>query len=237
MEPLRSGIYTIPLVLSLVVASMVSGFTTQKIGYYAPAMFIAPSVMTVGLGLMSTFTPSAGSNRWIGYQFIAGFGLGFGLQTASLAAQTVLGPDDVSMGISIIFFMQQLGGAVFTSVGQAILSNLLVAKLSGVPGLSPMAVANSGATELPSIVPPQYLGVVINAYNYACTRIFLAAMGIALCALLAAGGVEWKSIKKGKPGHDHPKDAGEAEKGEKAEGGTGVPDPAVPEPQQAGNAR
>ncbi|CAK7228026.1 hypothetical protein SCUCBS95973_006743 [Sporothrix curviconia] len=202
VNPLRSGVYTIPLVLSLVVSSIGSGIITQKIGYYVPSMFAAPVIMSIGEGLMSTFTPSTGAGHWIGFQFISGFGLGFGMQIGNLAAQTVLKPEDISTGVAIMFFVQQLGGAVFTTVGQTILSNLLVAQLKDVPGIDTKAIVNVGATELASVVPPQFLPLVIDAYNFACTRIFLTGMGLAFAALVSAFFMEWRSIKKppGGPG-------------------------------------
>ncbi|KAL1891380.1 hypothetical protein Sste5346_007643 [Sporothrix stenoceras] len=202
VNPLRSGVYTIPLVLSLVVSSIGSGIFTQKIGYYVPSMILAPVIMSVGEGLMSTFTPSTPSSHWIAFQFVAGFGLGFGMQIGNLAAQTVLKPEDISTGVAIMFFVQQLGGAVFTTVGQTILSNLLVGQLKDVPGIDANAIVKVGATELADVVPPQFLPLVIDAYNYACTRIFLTSMGLAFASLVSAFFMEWRSIKKppGGPG-------------------------------------
>ncbi|OIW32231.1 MFS general substrate transporter [Coniochaeta ligniaria NRRL 30616] len=204
VDPLKSGIYTIPIVLSLVAASMVSGFVTTKIGYYVPAMYVSPAIMAIGEGLMSTFNPSTSSSKWIAYQFLTGFGLGFGMQTAGLAMQTVLPREDVSIGLAINFFAQQLGGAVFVSVGQTILSNLLVSRLQGIPGLDPTQIVGSGATDLVKLVPPQYMDLVIQAYNYACTRIFLCGLGLTFAALLSVLGMEWRSIKKGKQGPGGP---------------------------------
>ncbi|KAL1847839.1 hypothetical protein VTK73DRAFT_10249 [Phialemonium thermophilum] len=192
------------IVLSLVVASILSGICTQKLGYYVPAMLLSPSVMAVGEGLMSTFDGGTTTPHWVGYQFPAGFGIGLGMQVSGLAMQTVLPPPDISTGIAIMFFGQQLGGAVFTSVGQTILSNLLASRLSGVAGLDPRRIVNEGATNLVAIVPPELMGVVQAAYNYACTRIFLAAMGLTFAALICALMMEWRSIKKGKNGQGPP---------------------------------
>lgn len=197
---LSSGIYTLPLVLALVVSSIMNGIATQKIGYYVPSMLLSPSIMAVGEGLLSTLVRSAPQSHWIAFQFLSGFGLGMGMQTGSLAVQTVLPMADVSMGVALIFFAQQLGGAVFTTVGQTILSNLLVAKLSTIPGIDVEQIINNGATELVKIVPADEIDKVIDVYDYALTKIFLAAMGLAFAALISAGGMEWKNIKKGKPG-------------------------------------
>lgn len=198
ISPLTSGIYTLPLVLALVVSSIMNGIITQKIGYYVPAMLLSPSIMAVGNGLLSTLTRGAPQGAWVGFQFLSGFGLGIGMQAGSLAVQTVLPMADVSLGVALIFFSQQLGGAVFTTVGQTILSNLLVGKLAGIAGVDPNEVVNDGATELVNIVPADDIGQVIDIYNYSLTKVFLTSMGLALAALVCAAGMEWKSIKKDK---------------------------------------
>lgn len=200
VNPLRSGIYTLPLVLSLVASSILNGIGTQKLGYYVPSMLLSPSIMAIGEGLLSTLTRSSSQAHWVGFQFLSGFGLGMGMQTGSLAVQTVLPPGDLSIGVALIFFAQQLGGAVFTTVGQTILSNLLVSRLAGIPGINPEEIARQGATELVNIVPAEDIDLVISAYDYTLTRIFLAAMGLAFAALLSAAGMEWKTIKKPGPG-------------------------------------
>lgn len=196
---IQSGIYTLPFVISLVVASTLSGAFTQKVGYYVPAMIASPTLLAVGQGLMSTFRVDEVSSHWIGYQVIAGFGLGLGMQAASLAAQAVLPMPDVPIGIAIMFFAQQLGGGIFTSVGQNILSTYLVSNLRGIPGLSPEHITSEGATDLISSVTTEYQPVVKMVYNQAIRQIFLCAMGVALVAVVAALFMEWKNIKKTGP--------------------------------------
>ncbi|KAI0817596.1 MFS general substrate transporter [Xylaria sp. FL0064] len=196
----QSGIYTLPFVLSLVVGSTLSGAFTQKVGYYVPAMIASPSLLAVGQGLMSTFRVNESSSHWIGYQVVAGFGLGLGMQAASLAAQAVLPVPDVPIGIAIMFFAQQLGGGIFTSVGQNLLSTYLVSHLH-IPGLSADQITSEGATDLVNSVAPQYRLTVKTIYNQAISQIFRCAMGVALVAVVAAVFMEWKNVKKtGKPG-------------------------------------
>ncbi|KAG6015205.1 hypothetical protein E4U54_003995 [Claviceps lovelessii] len=196
VDPVDSGVYTIPLVLSLVVATVLSGAVTQKIGYYAPTTILSPSMAAIGCGLLTTIKPTTGSPQWIGYQFLTGFGIGLGMQSAGLAVQATLPKDDVATGISITFFAQQLGGAIFVTVGQTILSTMLVKKLSGLPGLDPTTIVRTGATDLRRVVPHNFFDTVIEAYNYALTRIFYCALALALTQLVAALFVEWRSIKK-----------------------------------------
>jgi len=158
--------------------------------------------MSIGLGLMTTFDLNTGSSHWIGYQFISGFGLGLGMQLSGLVVQRILPPPDIPIGIALMFFLQQLGGSIFATVGQTILSNILVSHLSGVPGLDTSLVVNEGATDLVSVVPSKDIVMVQRAYNDACRRIFSTALGLTLVALISSVGMEWKSIKKGKNGQD-----------------------------------
>lgn len=151
---------------------------------------------------MSTFQLDTDSSHWIAYQFLCGFGLGLGMQTSGLVVQRVLPFSDVPIGIALMFFLQQLGGCIFTTVGQTILSNLLVSDLTGIPGIDPSMIVTEGATKLASVVSPGDMVVVQRAYNSACTRIFLASMGLSFGALLSSLGMEWNSIKKGKNGQD-----------------------------------
>ncbi|PHH66823.1 hypothetical protein CDD81_5955 [Ophiocordyceps australis] len=200
VDPVKSGIYTIPLVVSLVMASLMSAAVTQRIGHYAPSMLLSPCVSAIGQGIMTTWTPTTASPQWIGFQFLVGFGLGLGMQAGNLAVQAALAPADVSTGISINFFAQQLGGAVSLSVGQTILSGLLVHRLAhALPGLDAQAIVRTGATEMRRIVPAALAGEVVGAYNYALTRVFFAGLAFAMAQLLSASFVEWRNIKKQRP--------------------------------------
>ncbi|KAJ5217392.1 major facilitator superfamily domain-containing protein [Penicillium chermesinum] len=204
VNPVDSGVYTLPLVLSLTVGSFCGGGITQKIGYYVPMMYACPAIMSIGVGLMSTFNVDTGSSLWIGYQFLSGFDLGLGMQITGILVQRVLPGPDIPIGISLMFLLQQLGGSIFTVVSQSILNNILVSRLVGIPGLDTGQVINEGATHLESVVPHAYIGMVKEVYNYALTRIFLMSMGLPLAALISSLGTEWMSLKKGKNGQDGP---------------------------------
>lgn len=197
---MEAGIRTIPLVLSMVVMGIVCAIFTERVGYYVPAMLLSPCLCAVGGGMLSTLAASAGSSHWIGYQVICGFGIACGFQTSHLAPQTVLPRADVPLGMALMFFMQQLGGSVFLSVGQNIFSSQLVDSISGIAGLNTEVIVNAGATSYRSMVLQSDLKTVISAYSYALTRVFILAAAISACMILGAGMVEWKSIK-GKKSH------------------------------------
>ncbi|KAJ7158065.1 hypothetical protein C8R46DRAFT_908054, partial [Mycena filopes] len=108
----------LPMILSLVVASLIAGGVITAIGYYTPFMILASILMGVGAGLISTFDIGTGHAHWIGFQAIYGLGAGFGMQQPVMAAQTVLSLKDIPTGTSLIIFAQTLGDALFVSVSQ-----------------------------------------------------------------------------------------------------------------------
>lgn len=195
----KSGIMNIPLILSLVVASISAGIAVNKIGYYTPFILTSIVILSIGGGLLTTFTPRTMHEKWIGYQVIFGFGLGLGMQQGTLAAQTCLPNKDAATGIGLIMFMMQMGGAIFVSVSQNLFTNLLATGVAGVPNLDARRVVNTGATELRKVVPPEALPKVIAAYNHALTRgCFTLAASLAAGAMLGAVWIEFRSVKEKK---------------------------------------
>jgi MFS family permease len=191
---------TIPFVLALVVGSIFAGACTQRFGYYVPFMLACAVIVPIAAGLFTTFQTDTGHAKWIGYQVLVGFGIGLGMQQSSMAAQTCLEKIDVPTGVSLMFFGQQLGGTVFVSVGQNILSSRLISALAAarIPGLVPRIVINAGATNLRNVVRPEYLGAVLKAYNHAVTNVFDVAVGTGCVLIVGALAMEWRSVKKDK---------------------------------------
>ncbi|KAL3467006.1 major facilitator superfamily domain-containing protein [Aspergillus heterothallicus] len=195
----RAGLSTIPMVLSLVISSILAAVFTQKIGYYVPSMLVAPVFTAIGAGLLSTLGPGSNHRYWIAYQVLFGLGIGCGFQTSTLAAQAVLPRQDVPIGMSLMFFMQQLGGAIFLAIDQNLLSTKLVDRLSSVAGLNTQEIVNTGATDLRNVVPANELATVVDAYNYALTRIFIASAAIGAATILGSLAMEWRNIKANPP--------------------------------------
>ncbi|KAL2215028.1 putative MFS aflatoxin efflux pump [Thermoascus aurantiacus ATCC 26904] len=195
----QSGIRLLPLMLSMVAGSMGGGIITPKIGYYTPFSIVGSCIMSVGAGLLTTFQVDTGEGKWIGYQILYGIGLGLCFQTPNLAAQTVLPKKDVPIGLALMLFGQLLGAAVFVSVGENVLGNQLVQRLSGVPGFDPSLITSGGATSLLSALPASEHDTVLTAYNEALRKVFQVGLIISSLAVLGAVALEWKSILKNKP--------------------------------------
>ncbi|KAM6523499.1 hypothetical protein FSOLCH5_004116 [Fusarium solani] len=202
---IQSGIDTIPLVLSLVVGAIMSGAIITRTGYYVPWMFVATILTSVGSGLMTTFKTNTGHSAWIGYQVLFGLGLGTGMQQPSMAAQTVLSQSDVSIGISLMFFSQSLGGAVFICIGQSIFVNYLSDGLEAVSGINTQAILEAGATALSDLVPASKLHEVLVVYNDALQKAFIVVVAVSAFMVVPALGMEWRTVKNKQQGGEEQK--------------------------------
>lgn len=167
-------------------------------------MIVGACVMSVGAGLLTTLQLNTTTANLIGYQIIYGFGLGLTSQAPNLAAQTVLPKPDISIGTSLMFFSQLLSGAVFVSVGQNILENQLLQRLSLVSGFNREMIQNSGATSLTDLPEPLKATVLV-AYNESLRQLFRVALILACINILGALAMEWRSVKKNEIRQDEKK--------------------------------
>jgi hypothetical protein len=186
----------LPTILGLVIISMTSGVLVTVLGYYTPFMLVSSVLMAIGAGLLTTFETDSGSAKWIGYQFLFGAGVGFGMQQTLVVVQTALPAADVPIGTAIMMFTQTLGGALFISVGQNVFTNQLIKNLGTVvPDLDPKIVLAVGATELKNAIEAKFLPGVLSAYNLALTQTFYVSVAAGALSIIGAVFVEWKSMK------------------------------------------
>lgn len=184
--------------ISFVVASIVGGLLNQKIGYYTALGIFGSSVMSVGAGLLTTWQIDTNQGRLIGYQILFGFGMGLSFQTPNLAVQTVLPKPEVPMGIALMFFGQLLSAAVFVSVGQNVLANQLLVRLSGLDGYEDLKrlILSGGVTAVVDAVPLAQKRTVLVAYNEALREVFIIGLAMSCLGVLGTAGMEWKNILK-----------------------------------------
>ena len=194
---IMSGVSLIAYVIGNAIFSVIAGIAVSKIGYFAPPAIIGAAVGTVGCGLLSTLQVDSGPGQWVGYQVVTSAGLGMAVQQGIIAVQTVLPLEQTPIGIAAVISMQSLGGAIFVSVGNNVLQNMLNQASAGnaLPGIDVKAVVTAGATQFRSIVPTESLRALLVAYNYALQRVFISAVPLSGLAFIVAFGLEWRSVR------------------------------------------
>ncbi|KAF7554336.1 hypothetical protein G7Z17_g2943 [Cylindrodendrum hubeiense] len=193
-----SGIHLLPQVLALVVASILTGVLTGRVGYYTPFLIFGICITAVGVGLLTTLGINTTMAQWIGYQILYGWGFGACIQAPNMAAQTVLPRDEVSIGASLMLFAQTLSGAIFVSIGQNVLDGQLSKRLAGITSITPQKIENAGTTGLLEAIPPQYHAAALGAYNDSLRVCFQVALIVACLCIVGGLSMEWISVKKQK---------------------------------------
>jgi EmrB/QacA subfamily drug resistance transporter len=159
-SPVETGVRTLPLTATLVLAAPLGGFLTARIG---PRLPLAGGMALVGCALLgfSRFTPHTGYTALLIWLFVIGIALGL-VQTAS--ADVVVGNAPVRLAGVAGGLQQtalQIGGALGTSVLGAVLANragaVFLGKLiaAGVPAQPAHALAEQhGAGAVAQGIPP-----------------------------------------------------------------------------------
>ena len=197
----KSGIYCLPMILALVIANAITGAGTSVIGYYNPFYYASVVLSCIGTGLLTTWTVDVSTAKWIGYQIVYGFGVGFGMQQAIITVQAVLPLRDIPVGTAMAAFFMNFGGSLFVSIAQNVFNNRLVSELATyTTGINPSMIMHIGATELKTVVPPNQVEGVLTAYNASLTQTWYIAVAMCCLTVIPAIFVEWKSVKGMQPG-------------------------------------
>ncbi|KAH9217395.1 putative MFS transporter [Leptodontidium sp. 2 PMI_412] len=202
VSALKSGTDLLPLLLLIFLSSIISGISISKIGYYTPFAIFGACLSAIGAGLLTTLEVNSSTAKWVGFQVIYGYALGCMTQAPNMAAQTVLPKQDVAIGASLMFFGQQLFGAIFMSIGQNVLSTQLTRRLADIPGMlkiSPQQIQSTGATVFLDLIPIELHGEGLKAYNDSLRECFQVGLIMACLSIFGAAGLEWKSVRKNLP--------------------------------------
>ena len=191
----RSGIDTLPYLMSLLLAPMISGALITMIGYYVPLMLIGCTLMTIGSGLLYNLDATTTEGQWIGYQFLTAFGAGICRQIAFSAVPLVLPIDDLATASALVALCNSLGPTLAISIGQSIFTNTLTQKLAYIPGLDVETVVNEGSSNLAALIPSSYLAVVRHAFLSAVTKAFTISIASGGIALICSLFMEWINVK------------------------------------------
>lgn len=198
----HAGIQLLPLLISTVLSSMLTGGLITAIGVYVPVILFCMVLFAVGSGLITTFSLTTSFSAWFGYQVLAGLGIGVGFQSGVIVVQTVLPLSDVPVATACVNFFQTFGGALLISVAQTLFQNGLLSGIEkNAPQLPAQRFLQSGATQIREILAELHqedaLDAVLQAYIDGLRHCYWITTACAIAAFFFACGLQWKSIKKG----------------------------------------
>ena len=184
VSPEISGVRNLPLILAVTVCMLAAGAYISVTGIAAPIIVVGTALGTVCTGLLYTLDIGTGEGKWIGYQIIGGVGWGIASQIPIITVQATAPAADLAEVTAILLFLQTVGGAFMVSAAQAALVNVLVKVLShSAPGIDPVTVVSTGATDLRRVFSVDQVPGILVAYMRGLKISFaigLASSGVAL---------------------------------------------------------
>ncbi|WP_442945899.1 MDR family MFS transporter [Nonomuraea sp. LPB2021202275-12-8] len=214
MSPTDSGLMTLPMVIALFLAGVVSGKIVTRTGKWK--LFPVAGMLIVAVGLLLLSRLRVDSSGWlIGFDVgVLGLGLGLTMQMLILAAQNGSEPRDMAATTAGVSFFRSLGGAVGVAAFGALLTNRLSAEMAemiraahlSLPGGAPRLGSPAEIQRLPE--PLKH--IVLESFTRGLETVFMVGVPIAVLGFLATlflkelplrGGAEPAPVAK-PPGKD-----------------------------------
>ncbi|WVQ85241.1 hypothetical protein IAT38_007406 [Cryptococcus sp. DSM 104549] len=204
-SPEKSGVDIIPFMALICAAIFISGGFTTKFGRYYPFLIIGPPISAVGFGLLYTITAETSSSRIIGYQVLAGFGIGLAFQMVFLAVQAEYHdrPALLPQATAVVSFFQLTGGALGTGIINTVQSVYLNTEIKR---LAPDVDFNLVRQSVSAIytLPVEQQPAVIEAYVISITKSFVPIIvSVGLALVFGAFIKNHNMNEKGGPGGGH----------------------------------
>lgn len=222
-SPMQSGVDMLPQILTSMIVTMVTGILgmsccwgsahmfeslndviVNRVGYALPFALASGVFTSVGMGLISTLTPTSSTAKRVGFQIIAGL-QGLGFQIPIIAVQNGVRKEDIAVASAMVVFSQNLSGAVFLSLAEVIFSSSLRQSLSiyaPSANASALIAAGASAADIKGSVPAELLPAVRMAYSDTFSHVMYLATGAACGAFLCAVGMGWVRVNKESRGSD-----------------------------------
>ncbi|MHC5904896.1 MDR family MFS transporter [Streptomyces sp. S6] len=189
-----SGVRTLPMVMGLLIASIVSGNVVSRTGKYRMFPIAGSVVMGFGLFLMSLMGPGTGAWLESLYMFVLGTGIGLCMQVLTIAVQNTVEYADLGTATSGVTFFRTLGSSFGTAVFGTIYANTLtpnlrdgVAEAAATGAADPASLAKA-ATSPDGVhaLPAKAAAPIVGAYADTIQTVFLWTVPVAALGVLVA---------------------------------------------------
>lgn len=122
-SPIIAGVFVLPIILSIMPAGMVAGWTISITGHYRLVLFIGWCFMIVGAGLLTILTATTPPGVWIVIQVIVGIGMGAHMTSTFAPIQAPLAETDIALATSTLEFLRSFGEIWGVAVPAAIFNS------------------------------------------------------------------------------------------------------------------
>jgi MFS family permease len=183
-----SGINLLPFMLGTVLSVISAGQLVGKFGYYWPFLVASPVFLGIGSGLLYSLNTTTSEAKIIGYQILAGIGVGLGMQNALIAIQVEFNdqPSLISQATSMGTFGQFLGGTVGLGIAEPVFASELSKYLVQYAPNAPANIVKESPTAIYTKIPADLIPGVVRAYADSLKIVFLVGVPVAGLGLLTS---------------------------------------------------
>ncbi|KAI0383340.1 MFS general substrate transporter [Hypomontagnella monticulosa] len=185
-RPILSGVYLLPVAITLCLVSSATGVYISRSGRYRPPIYFGLVVMILGTGLYTDLKTYPSWPRIIMYQIIAGIGIGPIFQAPIVALFSLTKPADVASAAATFLFARDVATAMSIVYGGVIFQNRMAAQSNEITAALPSDLAiqvvgaeTSGALDVIPTLPEDQRLLVVGVYNKSLQAewIFYTALG------------------------------------------------------------
>jgi MFS family permease len=187
-SPTMSGVLSMPMIIGLATASLVTGRLVATTGRWKRYLVIGTTVSTVGFAMLGTIGTET-SYLWMSvYMALVGIGIGMTVQNLVLSVQNTVRAQDLGAATATITFFRALGGAAGVAALGAVLGHRVSDLVRG--GLTDLGVPadrlGASGTDIPNVaaLPPAVAHVVEHAYGSGVGFIFFCSTPLMLLAVV-----------------------------------------------------
>nr|WP_207952075.1 MDR family MFS transporter [Paenibacillus turpanensis] len=224
-----SGYVMMPMTLSLVLASAISGQIISKRGKYKKLALAGLFIMASGMVLLSTMSTATSNWTAILYMIVVGFGLGIGFPIFTLTVQNAVKENMLGVATASSQLFRQLGGTIGVSLLGTVMAHRMQDKMAeqfAQLQLNPAQMPPEAAAALKKLQDPQVLmapdqleaihrsmpesmqqlfvqmiGMLRESMSYALTGVFLVGAAIIAAAFLLTFLLKEIPLRSSQKGH------------------------------------
>lgn len=192
----NSGTNLLPFVLIVTFSAILCGGLMMAWGQYVPLILIGTVPMTIGAGLLYTLDTDTSTGKWVGYQLLAGVGIGLVFQIPVMVAQSIVEAVEIPTISAIILWFQTIGAAIWVSAAQAGFTNKLLERLPvEAPNVNPAIVLMIGASEIANVFTGDDLAGILESYMAGLKVAFAMTIACLGTVAVVVPFARWESLK------------------------------------------
>lgn len=159
---------------------------------------IATTILApVASGLLTTVRLGETSVKILCLLGFLGLSVGIGIQTPTIALQTVMKAKDLPLGVAMLGFGATMGNAIWIVVSAALFQNRLLVEVSGrSPVTNATLFEHGGLSEIRDLVGDDRLKDVLLGYDAAVTQTLYLPVGLTVATIIGTVSTDWQPTKK-----------------------------------------